>query len=173
MKLYSCNGQTYLLENTLVKSKGDFSLAPAELKTLNISTGLLSEITEEEYLIKSNKTNTVYVPPKPEWWIVDIFDTWPPLTDTRKPEQWPDQLPWPITLEDIDAVNEKPEWWNDTWGVWPANPIAPPESFKLVIEEDQTIKTLVQGIGTLIGEDDVSTNIKTDIKKKHCIDRRK
>ena len=32
MKSYSYNGQTYLLENTLVKSKGDFGLVPAELK---------------------------------------------------------------------------------------------------------------------------------------------
>ena len=46
-------------------------------------------------------------------------------------------------MEDIDAVNAKPEWWDDTWGVWPTNPIAPPASFKLVIEEDQTIKTIV------------------------------
>ena len=69
---------------------------------------------------------------------------------------YPSQFPWPPTLEDIDSLNAKPEWWDDTWGVRPANPIAPPESFKLVIEEDQTVKTLVKSVGLRLEEDDSS-----------------
>lgn len=57
MKLSSYDGQTYVLEHTLVRSQGDVGLLPEELTGLTKSTGLLSTIIENEILhkIKYNK----------------------------------------------------------------------------------------------------------------------